>query len=341
MSGPFPMLPPDRRGRLCCRTLEAPSLRGNLWGDPAVRDVWVYTPAGVAEEDPLPTLMVLAPYASTADMLLSRTLTRCSFAQRLDRLFADGCPAMRVVFPDVMTRLGGSQYIDAPATGNYAGFVCDDVLGALASQGVLHKPFGLMGHSSGGFGAIHLAMERPGLFAAVAAHAPDLGFDVCYLGDLARFPLGIAELGGLDNAVDAFWSLPSPSHNAFSALAVLCLSAAYADTTRDGPFPAQLPVDLATGVVQPDVLQSWCRVDPICRLGDRIACEALADLSLLYLDVGRSDEHLLHLGMDRFVAGLRHASVAHRCEFFDGGHRGNAARFDVSVPMLARALHAR
>ena len=37
---------------------------------------------------------------------------------------------------------------------------------------------GLQGKSSGGYGALVNALERPDLFHAVAAHAPDALFDV-------------------------------------------------------------------------------------------------------------------------------------------------------------------
>ena len=54
-----------------------------------------------------------------------------------------------------------------------------------------------MGKSSGGYGAIMLAMECPELFSAVACHSGDMYFEYAYL---PEFPLAVRVLekaGGL------------------------------------------------------------------------------------------------------------------------------------------------
>lgn len=338
MPTPFPSLPPERRGALHRRWLCAPRLRGNPWGDPADRDLWVYTPNGYDRGDRrYPAVLALPAYASTGEALLARSLDKEGLAARLDRLIDAGCPPVVVAMPDTLTSLGGSQYVDSPAIGPYASYVLDDVRAEVDAAFRTTGVWGAFGHSSGGFGALHLALSRPGALAAVAAHAPDLGFDLCYLGDFVPALAGLARLGGPEGFPRAFWAQAQAPADTFAALSVLCLSAAYSPEPGR-PFPAALPFDPATGAVDRAVLDRWSRTDPVRRVDEPGAAEALRGLRLLYLDCGDRDEHGLQHGARRLVARLRERGVPHLYEEFPGGHRGNAHRFDRSLPLLAAAL---
>ena len=80
---------------------------------------------------------------------------------------------------DGFTRLGGSQYVDSIHNGNYATYTVRDVVGhvdreyrTIAAEGGR----AVLGKSSGGFGALHLTMEHPGVFGAFASHSGDAYF---------------------------------------------------------------------------------------------------------------------------------------------------------------------
>jgi len=336
MPSPFPNLPPDRRGVVHRSWLESTALIGNPWGDPTGRDLFVLEPAGHAGR-PLPAVLFLAPFSGTGEKLLARGLSEESLAARLDRLFLDGCPPFRAVLPDAMTSVVGSQYVDSPGIGRYATYVADEVRAAVAAAFPTTR-WGVVGRSSGGFGALHLAMSRPGVFAAVGAHAADLGFDLCYLADLPAAVTGVRMLGGLGGFVKAFWSKHDPPGPAFAAMNVLCMACAYSPDPAAKPIPARLPVDFETGEVDFDVLAAWRAFDPIVRAADPAAIDALKALDLLFLDAGSRDEHLLQLGLRRLVRRLSDAGVPHVHEEFDGGHRATTWRFDASLPRLAAAL---
>ena len=86
---------------------------------------------------------------------------------RLDRLITTGTmPPCIVVLPDCWTRFGGSQYLDSEI-GNYEQYVINEIVPAVDAryptiQNFKHRA--IVGHSSGGYGALHLAMKHPGCF---------------------------------------------------------------------------------------------------------------------------------------------------------------------------------
>ena len=96
---------------------------------------------------------------------------------------------MIVVMPDASTRYGGSQYLNSSATGQYEDSILelvsfiDGKYPTLAEAGQR----AVMGHSSGGYGAFQFGMRHPGTFGLVAAHAPDLNFEMVYPMDFPPF----------------------------------------------------------------------------------------------------------------------------------------------------------
>jgi enterochelin esterase-like enzyme len=342
MPRPFPNLPLEHRGQVTCLSLRSTVLADNPWGDPATRDLHVYTPPGYGEGDArYPVIMLLAGFSGTGEAMLGRSLTEVSIAARIDRLIAEvDCPPFICVLPDGMSSLGGTQFVDSLGIGAYATHLIDELRPFVEANFRTNGRWGSAGKSSGGFGSLHLAMSHPGALQAVASHAGDMGFSLAYLGDLPGAVAPVRQAGGPRAFVDAFWAMAKPSGRAFGAMNLLCMAAAYttdATPTADG-FPARLPVDFGTGEVDFDVLHSWNRFDPIERAKDEAALAALAGLDLLWIDAGDRDEYNLQLGAQRFCTALTSAGVAHRHEEFQGTHRGLSWRFDHSLPAMARVL---
>jgi hypothetical protein len=331
MPSPFPHLPPDQRGAVHLLRHDSKALVGNPWGDPSARDVLVYTPPR-SDGRGLPVVVLLAGYAGTGEKMLARGLGDVPISTRIDRLIAGGCPPF-VAVPDVMTTLGGCQYVDSEGIGRYATWLTDEIVPFVDATLGTSGRHGVAGRSSGGFGALHLAIERPGLFQTVACHSGDMGFDLCYLADLAPALRGIAAAGGLGRFVASFWAKDEPSSSDFAALNLLCMACAYSGDRSLTPIPARLPVDVSTGEVDFDVLRSWFRFDPCVR-----DVSALRSLAGLWLDVGDRDEHGLHYGARRLVKRLQSAAIPHVYEEFAGGHRGNLGRWDKSLAWMADAL---
>lgn len=342
MIGPFPNARVEARGRVIRDVVASEALRGNPWGDPSDRELYVYLPPDYNKTDGrYPVVMLLAGFAGTGEGMLSRGLTDMSIASRIDRLIEGGCPPFIAVLPDCMTTVGGSQYVDSPGIGNYATFLVDEVKPFVDHRFRTTGGWAVAGKSSGGFGALHLAMTFPAAFDAVASIAGDMGFPLPYLEDLPGAVRAIQRAGGLQAFHAGFWKKSRFSADEFKAFNLIAMSCAYSPDPGARPVPARLPVDLQTGQVYWEVLESWKVFDPVERAAGAEAQAALSALNLLHIECGDKDEHLLHLGARRLVAELERAGVAHSYEEFDGGHRGTSWRYDVVLPRLVQASAGR
>ena len=124
MPNPFPQIPQEHRGTLRCQPFKSKCLAANPWGDPAVRDLWIYYPSGFKPGETLPAILFLAGFGGTGEGMLARGLTDVSLAQRLDSLiYAGKCPPVIGVFPDCMSSLVGTQFLDSTGIGAYGSYL--------------------------------------------------------------------------------------------------------------------------------------------------------------------------------------------------------------------------
>ena len=102
-------------------TIESQALNSNMLGDPSVRVVDVYVPAGHDGEG-LPLLVDLVGFTSSGLSQTNWVGFRKNLAERLDRLIREQrMPPVVVAFPDCFTRLGGNQYINSASVGALGG----------------------------------------------------------------------------------------------------------------------------------------------------------------------------------------------------------------------------
>jgi hypothetical protein len=316
------------------------ALEDNPWGDSATRPVIVLSPEGVPPETPLPAIWMLAGYTGTGRSFLNWTPWEETLSERADRLMALGMPPVRLVLPDAFTALGGSQYLDSPGIGRYATYLWDEVRPAVETR-YRTTARGVIGKSSGGYGALLAAMTRPGLFQAVASHAGDMGFEWCYLPDMPKAVAVIRQSGGIEAFWQAFQAAHPKPRPSVDALNILAMAAAYSPPLGAAAgFPAELPVDDETLAVKPAVWARWLRHDPVFMVEAAPYREALKRLRLLYLDAGDADEFHLQYGARRLSERLRAYGILHRCEIFAGSHFGMNHRYDVSLPAVAAVLAA-
>ena len=330
-------------GNVVLERFESPVLAGNAAGDPAVRTVPVYLPPSYARspERRYPVAYVLSGFTGRGRMLLNDNLWSPALDDRYDALIAQGAGEMILVMPDCSTRFGGSQYLNSSATGRYEDHVVKELVPwADARYRTLAAPAhrGVIGKSSGGYGALVLGMRHPDVFGAVVSHSGDLQFDYCYRGDIPGSCAAIQRAGGLAAWMERFEAKPSPSHDEIGVLNILGMAAAYSPDPQAPPFGFQLPIDLETGAFRDDIWGRWLERDPL-RMLDAHA-DALRGMRLLFLDCGTRDEFHLQLGARMFDRALEARRIAHEYEEFDDGHMNIAYRFDVSLPKLARALGA-
>ena len=346
MAGPFPNVPVSQKGQLHCVGHQSTVLKDNYWNDPTHRELWVYTPVGYDEAKQYPVVIFLAGFAGTGEGMLARSLTEISLASRCDSWIAEGTQPFIAVFPDCMTFLGGSQFVNSPAIGNYADYLIKEIIPFVKEQFSTNGKIGLAGRSSGGYGALRLAMEYGDLgktIQGVACLAGDMGFETAFVGELTQ---ALSVLHQAENPMvflQKFWSRTHFSGGDFAAFNLLCMSAAYvpdvdsvSDPEKD--FPAQLAIDIQTGDIQWPIFQKWLAHDPISLIDMELHQENLKALTYLFLDAGRFDEYHLQFGSRKMALKLQQYDIPHIYEEFDGGHRGTSYRYGACIPKMVELL---
>jgi len=328
-------------GTLRIDRLESAALAGNPLGDPADRPLPVYLPPGYDAEGSAryPVLYCLHGYTGDAAALVAARPWETNVVQWIDRLIVTSAmPPAILVIVDGFTRLGGSQYVDSIHNGDYATYVIREVIGHVdaAYRTIAHAGArAVLGKSSGGFGALHLTMAYPGTFAAFASHSGDTYFRYAHP---SSFPAVQRTLEGFDSIaafVAAFEAKPKRPQPWYATMEMLGYGAAYSPAAARA-FAIDLPFDLKTGAMRPDVFARWLAFDPVERVaGSR---DALAGLRLRYLDCGRRDEYGLDIGARIFTQRVRDLGLEVRHEEFDDDHRNVGYRYEVSLPALAAVL---
>jgi enterochelin esterase-like enzyme len=330
-------------GRIEKTLFESHALRGNALGDPYSRPLFVYLPPGY-DDDPArryPSILMLSSHGNTAQSMLNWRAWDESLDQQLDRLIGSGaCPPHIMIMPDTWTRLGGALHLNSPAIGNYADYLLDEIVPYVDSNFRTmgdggHR--GIMGRSSGGYGALYHAMTRPGLFTAVADHSGDCYFEYMALPQIAQLHMNIGRYGGLDGLMEDT-KLNTPKNQAFyETISILTFAATFAPNA-DAPYGFDLPIELDTGALREDVWQKSLKFDPIRLVTKPEHAEALRSLKELFIDCGQFDEYNLQVGARLLSRQLSRLAVPHVYEEYPGGHRGTHYRYDVSLPRLVRAL---
>ena len=268
-----------------------------------------------------------------------------------------------IVFPDCFTCLGGNQYINSSAIGNYADYLTRELIPhvdrefrTLASRA--HR--GCFGKSSGGYGAIIHGMKYAQHWGAIGDHSGDAYFDFCYLPDwprtlneLDRFrkpprragrqhlrraakraPDG-SDDGRVKRFLEAAWTKEKLNDAEAHALMEVAMAASY-DPDPKAPLGFRLPVDLDTGELIAKRWAQWREHDPIHLVG-RYA-RNLRSLSGIYIDCGSRDQYHLHFGARILSRQLAAHGIRHTYEEFDDTHSSIDYRMDVSLPFLYKSL---
>jgi hypothetical protein len=212
------------------------SLEDNELGDPVERELIVYLPPSYAGSAlRYPVVFVLPGFAATNGSLLNFKPWEPNLLERYEGLLAAGCGEAILVLPDCFTRLGGSQYLDSPATGRYQSYLADDVLSLVdARYRTIARREGraIVGKSSGGFGALRMGMDRPERFSVIGSHAGDCAFELCIRPRFVEVAPVYERHGGADAFLQALRHRGPASQREFHAIEILALAHAYAPSVE-------------------------------------------------------------------------------------------------------------
>jgi S-formylglutathione hydrolase FrmB len=336
----------DLAGRLDEHVITSERLRGNRLGDPYERPLWIYTPPGYGADPQqrYPAVYVIQGYTGHLGMWRNRTPFRQPFPELADGVFARGeAPPGIVVYVDAWTSIGGSQFLDSPATGDYHSYLCDEVVAyvdgryrTLADRD--HRA--VSGKSSGGYGAMVNAMLRPDVFGALATHAGDSLFEICcppLFATVARTLRDRYE-GSYQNFFDDLGSRIYGTRDSDGQMLELYAYAAAYSAAPDGTV--LLPFD-ETGRTVPDVWERWLAWDPVRMAGEDRYAEALRSMRAIWIDAGTRDEYFLDLGAAAFRNAVRAAGVPDErvlFELFDATHAAIEYRYPLALAWLLQRL---
>lgn len=334
-------------GRLDEHLLDSQALSGNPLGDPHRRPIWVWTPPAYDEEPDrrYPAIYRIQGFTGQVDMWANRKAFTANPIEAADALFARGeAPPAILVYVDAWTSLGGSQFLDSPATGRYHSYLCDDVVPWVdASYRTIasREHRAVAGHSSGGYGAMVTPMLRPDLFSAFATHAGDALFEHCYLHDAAKAARALRDHfgGSLERFLKAFHEDPrmvNGSHDEGAILNIYAMAACYA---ADDDGTVRLPMDSKDGRLRPDIWDRFLAWDPV-RMVARHA-DALRSMRAIWIDAGRSDEFFLDLGAAAFrreLGAIRVREPVVKFELVEGTHGSITSRDPLAIAWLAQRL---
>ena len=330
------------RGTLDEIEIDSAALKGNRLGDPHVRPLWVYRPPAYEKDASkrFPTIYLIQGLTGQVDMWRNRSSFRPSVIELVDDLFAkEGTPPCLVVMVDAWTSLGGSQFVDSPGTGKYMTYLCDDVVRLVDAKYrtmASREHRALTGKSSGGYGAMVVPMMRPDVFGALATHAGDALFEVCYarsFGDTVR-----ALRDHYGGSYEKFWAdfRARPAFSKSSDHTLLndyCMAACY---SADADGTVRLPFDATTGEHLPDVWARWQALDPVYMARKPEYAKALKSMRAIYIDAGKRDEFFLDLGAEAFRREIDKLGIeGYFFELFDATHMAIEYRYPVAMKYVA------
>lgn len=258
--------------------------------DPVARKAAVFIPSQYSETTPLPIVYYLPGFGGSSEGFIKDQQKWLKFTQQL----ADtGTPVLLVV-SDARTRWGGSQYLNSPAQGNYADYICDEIVPLVESR--YHIVLGLTnrviaGHSSGGFGALRLGSMRPKLFGSVIALSPDSDFEVTHRSLMMVPAVTNVSLVDVKNFMGPIIEGTLPKNGDLRY--ALALSAAYAPRGRLHPGEFEWLFS-AKGEFSEKVWHLWLDNDPLTIV--QKSKHAFHDYQSVYLEGASKDAFKANIG---------------------------------------------
>lgn len=320
---------PAPAGTIETLQVPAPSLTGNLLGDPAVQRVFVYLPPSYKAETArrYPAIYLLHGYTDDPEgWVTTGGYQAMKLGPEMDTLIANGVAAeMIVVVPNGKNAYLGSFYTNSPVTGNWEDYIYRDVVNYIDGRYrtmARASSRGIAGHSMGGYGAFTIAMKHPDVFGATYALSPcclgmegDIGPENPVWGKAAKI-----------TSRDLFTRMPQ-SFDDFFTVAMVAISSAFSPNKQRPPLYVDFPFVEKKGVrVRNEPAYSSYRSKmPLYQVEQYR--DNLMKLRGIALDVGEFDE-FSHIRSTTAMlsAELSQREIPHAFEIYRGGDHGNKIR---------------
>jgi enterochelin esterase-like enzyme len=322
------------------------AIKGFPMGDAHERDLPVYLPPTYKKnrKEPYPVVFFLAGWGNKGSAYLSDdSAFGISLQARFDQAINDGRMQEFIgVFPDGTSKVGCSQYINSPAFGNYMDHLCDELTAIIDKEFHTHASAdfrAIVGHSSGGFGALANGFMRPDAFKYLCSSAGDSFYELSLMPNLNNVMSELQKSGSLVRFVDEFLSHPSPKNLPRAkgeAMMTLSMAPCYAPNTGNAPLYGDLFFDIQTGKIIPEVWEKYLSWDPV-RMVEKYL-KNIQKLKFILLESGTQDEHGLQWGHRQLGEKLKAHGIPFSLNEYPGGHSGHHWRFETRVKTLLEKM---
>jgi S-formylglutathione hydrolase len=321
--------PPAIKGKVERIKIFGKSLEGNLMGETASPDVSIYLPPSYAKERNrrYPVVYFLHGYTNT-DLGYFGPEGRRADA-RAEAAFAAGAKELIIVSPNAMNAYGGSMYSNSVTTGNWEGYIAEDLVAYIDSHYrtiATRDGRGLAGHSMGGYGTMRIGMKYPHVFSALYAMSS------CCLNEGNVRP----GRSGQPSAAEQVKTMEEARGNR-GAQGTLARAAAWAPNPKNPPFYLDLPTK--NGELQPAIAVKWAANSPYAMLDQYVP--NLKKYKAIMLDIGLQDN--LIGGNQLLVDAMTGFGIVHTFETYEGDH-GNKVPQRLEervVPFFSKHLSSR
>lgn len=315
--------------------VHGPSLEGNLEGDPADRDVFVYLPPSYASQPGrrYPVVYFIHGYGATAEAYW-KLMTVPDTANKL--MNAGSVEEMILVHPDAHTIYDGSMYSNSPTTGNWEAYITSDLVSYIDSHYrtiASADSRGLAGHSMGGYGVVRLAMKYPHVFSSIYAMS-----SCCLMNNPGAgrgAPAPAAQATSTTQAAPAPPAARAGRGGGFANV-LFAESAAWSPNPMNPPKYYDLPAQ--DGVVRPEIVAKWIANSPLAMVDQYVP--NLKTYRAFAMDVGDADT--LAGSNKQLDQSLTQLGVPHTFQVYEGNHTNHVKdQFEAKVlPFFSANLKA-
>lgn len=341
---------PATTSKLLELKIEAPSLKGNLLGDPTEQPVYVYLPPGYeGSTKRYPTLYLLHGFTSNSGVWINGQYQGMKLQTLMDDSIKNGTVReMIVVAANGSNAYKGSFYRNSAVTGNWEDFIIRDLVKYVDSSYRTipqAESRGIAGHSMGGYGSMMLGMKHPEIFSAVYALSPCcLAMEADMSEANSAWP-GVLQLTTKEQLSGTPRSFAQFYHSAFIAL-----SAAFSPNPNRAPFFVDFPFEPKSGICNPPAEGKLLTDSPCVQKNEAVYAkwrsnlpvyiaeanqENLKKLRGIFLDYGAKEEfEHIRTGVKLLSKTFSELNIPHQFEVYADGDHGNKIRQRMETRLL-------
>ena len=341
---------PATTSKLLQLKVQAPSLKGNLLGDPTEQPVYVYLPPGYeGSTKRYPTLYLLHGFTSNSGVWINGQYQGMKLQTLMDDSIKNGkVREMIVVAANGSNAYKGSFYTNSPVTGNWEDFIVRDLVNYVDTNYRTisrAESRGIAGHSMGGYGSVMLGMKHPEIFSAVYALSPCCLAIEADMGEANSSWSGVLKLTSRDQL-----SGPPRSFVDFYHSAMIALSAAFSPNPNRAPFFVDFPFEPKPGICNLPAEGKLLTDTPCVQKNEAVYAkwrskfplyiaeankENLKKLRGIFFDYGEKEEfEHIRIGAKLLTKTFSELNIPHQFEVYADGDHGSLIRRRMETRLL-------